>query len=323
MTKTSNSKSLRVLSMFERLKKGKIINRNDEATRFGVSLKTIQRDIEELRVYYSSFQPEENVEITYESSKEGYILKRNNTEWLNCQEILGLSKILLESRGFSEEETDQLLSKLIKLTSPQNRKHIEDVIANERFHYIPLNHDKNLMEMIWDMSIAIKESRLLEVVYKRNNAQKITRILEPLGVMFDEYYFYLIAHQKNQTDDYKIPYRLDRIIDYSIKDEHFKISYKDRFKEGEFRKRVQFMTPGSLMKIKFKFWGRSIEAVLDRLPTAEIIKQNGDTYVIQAEVFGQGIKMWLLSQGQYLEVLEPASFRSEMAKTIKEMASNY
>lgn len=44
---------------------------------------------------------------------------------------------------------------------------------------------------------------------------------------------------------------------------------------------------------------------------------------MEAEVFGKGIKMWLLSQAENLEVVEPKEFRDEMKRTIGEMAKNY
>ena len=86
-------------------------------------------------------------------------------------------------------------------------------------------------------------------------------------------------------------------------EEHFKVPYKDRFQEGEFRKRVQFMYGGKLERIRFRYTGPSIEAVLDRLPTAEILSQDAEGWTVEAEVFGKGIEMWLRSQGDYLQEL--------------------
>lgn len=86
--------------------------------------------------------------------------------------------------------------------------------------------------------------------------------------------------------------------------EKFRIPYTDRFEEGEFRKRIQFMMGGRLQKVKFKYKGSSVEAVLDRLPTARIIDEEDGAYIISAEVFGKGINMWLRSQGDMVEVME-------------------
>ena len=56
-------------------------------------------------------------------------------------------------------------------------------------------------------------------------------------------------------------------------------------------------------KVTAGYKGYSVEAVLDRLPTAEAVKQEDGTYIVTAEVFGDGIDMWLRSQGDGVEVL--------------------
>ena len=95
-----------------------------------------------------------------------------------------------------------------------------------------------------------------------------------------------------------------------VLDEKFHIPYTDRFEEGEFRKRIQFMYGGKLRKVKFKYLGYSVEAVLDKLPTAKILSEELDEdgmrtlYTISAEVFGDGIDMWLRSQGDNIERLD-------------------
>lgn len=63
------------------------------------------------------------------------------------------------------------------------------------------------------------------------------------------------------------------------------------------------MYGGKLQKIKFIYKGSSVEAVLDRLPTAKILSKDESGYVIAAEVFGKGIDMWLRSQGTMVEIV--------------------
>lgn len=96
-------------------------------------------------------------------------------------------------------------------------------------------------------------------------------------------------------------YRIDRIRRYKITDEHFQVRYAGRFEEGEFRKRVQFMFGGKLQTIRFRYTGPSIEAVLDRLPTAEAKENPAGGWDVTAEVFGKGVEMWLKSQGIELQ----------------------
>ena len=46
-------------------------------------------------------------------------------------------------------------------------------------------------------------------------------------------------------------------------------------------------------------------------------------YLIEAETYGNGIKMWLLSQGAWVKVLAPADFVSEIKVEIEKMKQLY
>lgn len=61
------------------------------------------------------------------------------------------------------------------------------------------------------------------------------------------------------------------------------------------------MYGGKLNRIKFKYIGPSIEAVLDRLPTARITGLDEEGWFVDAEVFGKGIDMWIRSQGNNIK----------------------
>ena len=104
-------------------------------------------------------------------------------------------------------------------------------------------------------------------------------------------------------DIYPTIYRIDRIKKVKVLNKTFKILHKDRFEEGEFRKRIQFMYGGRLQRIKFRYYGYSVEAVLDRLPTAKILSEKDGVYTISAEVFGKGIEGWIRGQGENVEVI--------------------
>lgn len=62
------------------------------------------------------------------------------------------------------------------------------------------------------------------------------------------------------------------------------------------RQRIEVLK-GKLQRVKFKYRGENVEAVLDRLPTAKVLGEEDGAYTVSAEVFGKGIDMWLRSQG--------------------------
>ena len=140
----------------------------------------------------------------------------------------------------------------------------------------------------------------------------VKRKLKPVAIMFSEYYFYLTAFVSDEevkkdfdviNDSFPTIYRIDRIKEFNVLEEKFYIPYRNRFEEGEFRKRIQFMYGGKLRNVKFKYTGDDIDAILDRLPTARIIEKGSNYYIIKAEVFGKGIDMWLRSQGDKVEIV--------------------
>ena len=83
------------------------------------------------------------------------------------------------------------------------------------------------------------------------------------------------------------------------------------------------MWPGKLQTIRFEFTGPSVQAVLDKLPTARIIERDGRKYLIEAEAYGKGIKMWLLSQGAWVRVIAPIDLVNEMQNELIKSLNQY
>lgn len=142
--------------------------------------------------------------------------------------------------------------------------------------------------------------------------------------MFTDYYFYLIAFRTDGKTDKPYYFRIDRIKQITIHRKKFDAFNTPDFDEGLLRKRSLFMWPGKLRTIRFEFSGPSVQAALDKLPTAKIIERlGGGKYLIEAEVYGDGIKMWLLSQGTWVKVVSPAEYVDEMRKEVEAIAAYY
>lgn len=204
-----------------------------------------------------------------------------------------------------------ILDKLISCCVPeQNKKTVRDLIANEKYHYIEPHNQKQILNSLWDIGQAVHESRYVEIDYCRLKDKEIVhRKVKPVAIMLSEYYFYLTAFVDDEEvkKDFDVIngslstiYRIDRIKSFKTLDERFHIPYSSRFEEGEFRKRIQFMYGGKLQKLKFTYSGPDIDAVLERLPTAKVLDEDNGVYTVSAEVFGEGIEMWLRSQGEYI-----------------------
>lgn len=300
--KLDNIKSFRLINMYEKLNRGEIINKKEFAEEFGISEKSVQRDIDDLRTYlYESDGNETAIEYDYE--KNGYRLVKQERTFLTNEEIFAVAKILLESRGLNKQELNSLIDKLLIQATPSARVNIKELILNERFHYIPPRHGKPIIDLIWKLNGHIFNKEIIEFDYIRKDGVASHRAVKPLSIMFSDYYFYLIAWMADDSKDFPTVFRVDRMTEVKATGEKFKIPYKDRFEEGEFRKHVQFMYSGPLKTIRFEYTGQSIEAILDRIPGAEILEQSNGKYVLKAECYGDGILMWLRTQGDYVKIL--------------------
>ena len=302
----------RVIDIYSRISSGEVINKSEEAGRFGVNARSIQRDIEDIRSYLAE-NPELRKELVYDQVQKGYVLQRSDEGTLTNSQILTVCKILLESRSLVKDEMYPIIDKLVHCCVPYgNLKKVRELIANEKYHYIEPHHGKAFVDVMWDISSAVYEHRLMRIQYRKlKEDDPVKRLIQPVGIMFSEYYFYLCAYISESEENPGLPrhpfptiYRIDRIAEYEILDDHFHVPYSERFEEGEFRKRIQFMFGGELRRIKFRYKGLSIESVLDRFPTAEILSRDDRGWVIRAEVYGDGVDIWLRGQGDIVEVLE-------------------
>lgn len=297
------NKGQRLLGIYHRLSQGELISKEVLAREYGVTEKSIQRDIDDIRSYLAGDKDEGAADICYDRQAKGYRLVEEESRCLTRKEILAMAKILLESRAFAKEELHTILDKLIEACPREGRKVVEDIIRNETFCYVPPRHGKKLLDALWDISLFIKNREIIRFSYKRQDGAEKEHTAKPVALLFSEFYFYLVAYKEEETE-FPTIFRVDRIKDMESTGNTFHIPYADRFKDGEFRKRVQFMYPGPLRRVKFTYSGPSVEAVLDRLPTAQILEEKDGVYTITAEAYGIGIDMWLGSQGNKVKVIQ-------------------
>ena len=297
------NKGQRLLGIYHRLSQGELISKEVLAREYGVTEKSIQRDIDDIRSYLAGDKDEGAADICYDRQAKGYRLEEEESRCLTRKEILAMAKILLESRAFGKEELHDILDKLLSECPPEDRDVVEDIVRNEAFCYVPLKHGRKLLDPLWDLSLYIREKEIIYFTYRRQDGTVKHHRVQPVALLFSEFYFYLVAY-KEEEKDYPTIFRVDRMSQVEGTGDHFTVPYRDRFQDGEFRKRVQFMYPGALRRVTFTYSGPSVEAVMDRLPTARVLSERDGVYTMTAEAYGRGIDMWLASQGEWVKVID-------------------
>lgn len=327
----------RQLTIYIKLMNNQIVNKRDLANDFSTSLRTIQRDISQIKTTFDNLNIPYKLE--YVSNSNGYRLK-SDQHLLNQQEVLVLIKILLASRSLNKIELNNTITGLLNLIDTNSKKKVTPLIKNELFYYKSLQHKQDLLNKVWTLSNFIIQKRSIQITYTKQHSETVIRNVLPQAIIFSEYYFYLVSYNPKYQSN--LLYRIDRIQNYNVTDD-IQLDYKDRFEDGDFRQKIQFMYPGKLIKIKFQFWG-IVEAVLDRIPTAKVIQRLDannveepitfknktaqsspkGSVIIEAEVFGErGIMMWLLSQGKNVKVLSPESLVTNIKKETLSILNRY
>ncbi|MEE0863228.1 MAG: WYL domain-containing transcriptional regulator [Lachnospiraceae bacterium] len=320
-------KAERILKLLFRALKGEALSVSNLANESNISTRSITRDINDLKAFLADNRDIlGNAELKYSSNSHCYTLEMDNL--FTNKELFALSKVLIGSKAFSHEELLSIIWKLKSHTSISDKKKLEKLISKELFHYTEVGSDcDSVIDNVWKLSTYIQENRAITISYYKMSRNKVKHKIIPLSIMFSEYYFYLIAYKYDSynIDDNSTPiyFRIDRITDITVHREQVSLTKEQEFNEGLLRKRSQFMWPGPLRRIRFEFTGPSLQAILDRIPTARVIEQYAGKSIIEAEVYGNGIKMFLLSQGSWVKVLSPDDFVAEVKSEIEKMQSLY
>lgn len=317
------TKQMRMLDLFYRLLRGEALSVQALAQEFHVSTKTISRDLFECKAFFSEFRDHAgNTELQYDQSTKRYRLRPDG--FLSNQEMYLLLKILLGCRALSRKELLELTDKLKQFTTLADRSRLTQLLQAEQSHYEAVHHDcESLKETLWQVMECLDRRCEITITYFKMDRSCVKRRICPLSILFSEYYFYLIAVRTDDVAQKPVYFRIDRIKHIVEHREHFDRTPALHFHEGKFRQKNQYMFPGKERRIRFEFTGPSVQAVLDRLPTAHILRQDENGCLIEAEVHGEGIKMFLLSQGKWVKVLAPAELVEELQAEISTMQSYY
>lgn len=316
-------KQERVLELFFRGLRGEDLSIRNLANKYGVSTKSIGRDITDLRAFLADHRDLTGItELKYSHQDRCYRLFMD--EFLTNKELFSLIEVLIGSRAFSKMELLTLVEKMKRFTIPDDRPKLNELIRKELYHYPEVKHDcESVQAMLWQLVNCITEKREISIEYYRADRKWVTHRIRPASVMFTDCYFYLIAFNTKGTLDKPLYFRIDRIKYITKHRKKFTNVEAPEFDEGWLRQRSLFMWPGKLRTIRFEFTGSAIQAVLDKLPTAKVIERKGKTYTVEADVYGNGIKTWLLSQGHRIKVISPDDFVEEMKKEVEAIAEVY
>lgn len=123
----------RILEVFLELYQGKKVTLHELTQNYAVSKRTIQRDL----AYITEAIDTTQCPIKLKFQSNGYY-SMESSDHLSPEEVLTISKVLLESRALQENEIKKVLNHLLAELSNDSQAHIQQSLANELLYYSPL-----------------------------------------------------------------------------------------------------------------------------------------------------------------------------------------
>lgn len=244
MVKAKDKKN-RMLEIFYRAMVGGNINTKALADEYGVSGKSISRDIGEIKNFLSDNRDLVNYkDLRYSASSKTYHLEFDHV--LLSKELIAIIKVLIGCRAFSKEELLTLISKLKAFTSHQDRALLDQIITKEVYHYNEVGRDcESVIDNLWKLTRCIKERQEISISYYKVDREPVERRIMPIAITFSDYYFYLIAYRCDTEDWTPLYFRVDRITHITEHRTHFTLAPEHDFDVGKLRDKIQFMFPGN------------------------------------------------------------------------------
>lgn len=120
----STKKHDRVLELYSRLLTGEVLHKDKLALEYGVTTRSIQRDIDSIRDFCSNQATRhgETADVIYDRTIGGFRLVNSRTVTFSNAELFAVSKILLENRSLSKAEIEKIILELVDACLPTAKK---------------------------------------------------------------------------------------------------------------------------------------------------------------------------------------------------------
>lgn len=274
------------------------------AARFGVSTRTIYRDVDALS--------SAGVPIYTDKGKGGGISLLEdytlNKTMLSKSESEGLILALKAMGATDYPEADALLEKIGSIFK-DNIAH--DWIEVDFESWSSKVNEDNKFSKIRD---AIINRFVINFDYINGNGVKSNRNAEPVKLMFNAYTWYLIAYCHNRNEHRM--FRLSRIKNVRLTYKHF---IKRTITEQD--KQIVY---APLVELKLRCDEKVLNRLYDTFDEQLIYPNDDGSFDLVVEIpEEEWIYGFVLSFGNYAQVLEPKHIREEVRNRAKEVFEKY
>lgn len=279
------------------------VTANELADKFGVSVRTIYRDIDSISSAGIPIYALQGKGGGIEIAKD-FVLNKSLLSENEKQQIMSALQGINTTTKQCENE---LLTKLSALFKIKSTNWIEVDFNNWQ-------NNKLYKRTFNDIKSAILNKNIISFSYFSSTREKTSRSVKPVRLLFksQDWYLYALCLLRN---DFRY-FKLSRIKNLEIHTENFDDSFEDVILKKE-------MPYENTVHIKVKFDRKVAFRVYDEL-NGEITEDNDGNLYTEIEIPNDyNLYNYIFSFGDGVEVLEPEEVRMQIKKMINKMAEKY
>lgn len=307
----------RLLGIVMYLLNREVVSARELAKKFNVSIRTIQRDIDSLtltRIPIYSIQ----------GSSGGYAIMENyklDKQIMNVDDYFFIIKALKSlSSGYENRKVEEALEKILAIIPEDKKSTIDKRNSQLTIDLSVLREPPNVDKYLPLIQKAINDQRLLEIDYTNVSHKKTFRRIEPLALIFKWYAGYLFSFCQLRRD-YRI-FRISRIRNLKLTNKKFSREHKNM---NELFNEYQTTNKREDINLKLLCKNEIRVSIEDYFVNGKIIEENNNHFILEIslpknEQFWFGI---LLSYGDKVKVLEPASLQNKIINKVRDIEKLY
>lgn len=316
----------RSLTLLADLIKGGFHDRESAARRLGLGLAAADRQLLALQ----RFVP--GIEVSTENRKRTLRFNANQgaaklSPHGMVVSYFGMSLARLFQGSVYESATAEVIDCLLKRT----RKPDLFRDSERKFYYHRQGGEMCLPEaakILQCLIDSIMRCRTVSLRYHNMQGVPIDRIVNPLTLTIYSHHLYLVATPKEGTTLEPHPYRVSRIMSAEQTESKFKYPSKAEYDPDQLFRDSLGIFIGGVYKVEdvkirlSKHWRRLAENY--RWHNTQKIQDDGAHIYLTYHVrICPEFEAWILSLGDYAQVLHPVWLREKIAKRLADAASNY
>ncbi|WP_252231889.1 WYL domain-containing protein [Clostridium sp. ZBS15] len=213
----------RILDLYNLINKENQFDKAAFVKYSGTSERTVRRDIKCLNDYFKRNYENEGSngvyrEISYCRKENLYNANLRSDYDFSESDIYAFVKVIIQSRAFTRKEITRMLN--ILSSQVKDASVVKEIIAKEELYYVEPQHKKDIIDLLWIIRKSIERGKQVEFDYKRADGRQKHHVVNPIAVVFNEYYFYLVSEIEKGSSKFEIPFRVDRIENYIETNKH-------------------------------------------------------------------------------------------------------